>query len=162
MQRYVWGSTQENRTENDFYFKVAIENFKIAGVSEKVEVIVGPASKSLASLHPEVPFDLVFIDADKESNLTYFTEAKRLVKPGGVIVSGSSWILMSWSLINDHQIVDNVVRYGRVSDPSNTEPATEGVRQLLRFLKDDKEVEATTIATVGVRGFDGFIYAVRN
>lgn len=50
------------------------------------QVIVGPAADSLAQLHPTVPFDLIFIDADKEGNLTYFTEAKRLVRKGGVIV----------------------------------------------------------------------------
>lgn len=49
--------------------------------------MVGPAIKSLAALDPEVPFDFIFIDADKPSNLAYFTQAKRLVKKGGVIVN---------------------------------------------------------------------------
>jgi len=97
----------------------------------------------LAQLHPEHPFDLVFIDADKPSNLIYFTEAKRLVRPGGVI------------------IVDNVVRYGRVADPEYSDDNVEGVRKLLRALKDDKDVEATTIGTVGEKGYDGFIYVIR-
>ncbi|KDR77065.1 hypothetical protein GALMADRAFT_225200 [Galerina marginata CBS 339.88] len=128
---------------NPHHAKVAEENFKLAGYSDQITVIVGPAAQSLAQLHPEQPFDLVFIDADKPSNLIYLTEAKRLVRPGGVI------------------IVDNVVRYGRVADPGYSDDNVEGVRKLLRALKDDKEVEATTISTVGEKGYDGFIYAIR-
>jgi len=128
---------------NPHHAKVAQENFKLAGFADQISVIVGSAAESLAQLHPESPFDLVFVDADKPSNLIYFTEAKRLVRPGGVI------------------IVDNVVRYGRVADPEYSDDNVEGVRKLLHALKDDKDVEATTIGTVGEKGYDGFIYAIR-
>ena len=57
--------------------------------------------------------------------------------------------------------MDNVVRYGRVADPSNNEPATLGVRKLLEHLKNDKNVDTTAISTVGEKGWDGFIYAIR-
>ncbi|KAF9556839.1 O-methyltransferase family 3 protein [Agrocybe pediades] len=128
---------------NPHHAKVAEENFKAAGVADKIKVIVGPAADSLATLHPDPPFDLAFVDADKPSNLTYFQESKRLVRPGGVI------------------IVDNVVRYGRVADPTQSDANVEGVRNLLKAIKDDTEVEATTIGTVGEKGYDGFIYAIR-
>ena len=59
------------------------------------------------------------------------------------------------------QIVDNVVRHGRVSDPENNESGTLGTRKLLEYLKADKNVDATTIATVGEKGWDGFLYAIR-
>lgn len=49
--------------------------------------MIGRAVDSLATLEPSPPFDLVFIDADKPSNLDYFIHAKRLLRPGGVIVS---------------------------------------------------------------------------
>lgn len=73
--------------------KVAQANVNHAGVSSKVKILVGPAIDSLAKMRPDAPFDLAFIDADKESNLAYFKEAKRLVKKGGVVVraSFSSW-----------------------------------------------------------------------
>ena len=57
--------------------------------------------------------------------------------------------------------MDNVVRYGRVADLTQSDANIEGVRNLLNSLKDDKDVEATTIGTVGEKGYDGFIYAVR-
>ncbi|KAJ3771120.1 O-methyltransferase family 3 protein [Lentinula raphanica] len=130
---------------NETHAKVARENLANAGLEEKCKVILGPAYDSMISLQPETPFDLVFIDADKKSNVKYFTEAKRLVKKGGVI------------------IVDNMVEYGNVSDLELVNPSgwTVGVRELLMHLKEDREVEATTIATVGERGFDGFLFAVR-
>ncbi|KAJ3919618.1 S-adenosyl-L-methionine-dependent methyltransferase [Lentinula edodes] len=128
---------------NETHAKVAGENFAKAGLGDKCEVILGPAYESMIGLRPKIPFDLVFIDADKRSYPKYFAEAKRLVKKGGVI------------------IVDNVVRYGQVNDMSVNDPDTVGIRELLAYIKQDKEVEATTIATVGERAFDGFLYAIR-
>lgn len=54
------------------------------------------------------------------------------------------------------------MRYGRVADPNAHDDNIEGVRNLLRGMKDDPEIDATTIGTVGEKGYDGFIYAVRN
>ena len=67
--------------------KVATENLTTAGLIHKVNVILGPAAQTLETLSPTpTPFDLVFIDADKEGNTTYFKHAKRLLRKGGVIV----------------------------------------------------------------------------
>lgn len=55
-----------------------------------------------------------------------------------------------------------MVRFGRVADPQESDPNIEGVRLLLNGLKGDTDVDATTIATVDEKGYDGFIYAIRN
>jgi len=125
------------------YADVARTNLDHAGVGFKVKIMLGPAAETLSKLPSNQPFDFAFIDADKTGNLTYFLEAKRLVRKGGVI------------------IVDNVVRGGRVADPAEKHPSCEGVRRLLEHLKTDKEVDCTTIGTVGEKGYDGFLYAVR-
>lgn len=80
--------------------KVAGANFVRAGVSERVELRVGPALQSLAALSAENagPFDLIFIDADKPNNPNYLSWAMRLSRPGTVI------------------ICDNVIREGAVLD----------------------------------------------
>lgn len=59
------------------------------------------------------------------------------------------------------QIVDNMVRNGAVADPDVNDDGVLGVRKLLDIVKDDAEVDATTITTLGDRGYDGFLYAVR-
>lgn len=53
------------------------------------------------------------------------------------------------------------MRWGRVSDPSYTDDNVEGVRRLLRAIKGDKEVDSTTLAMTGEKGYDGFLYAIR-
>ncbi|KAL0568815.1 O-Methyltransferase, partial [Marasmius crinis-equi] len=139
----------------DKHAKVARENLNTAGadVSDRVEIIVGSAHESLAQLKPEPqPFDLVFIDADEDHILTYYAEGKRLVRSGGVIICGFA---------SESAIVNNMVRRGGVSDPSNEEPANLKNRELLSRLKEDAEVEATTIGTAGVKGYDGFTYIVK-
>ncbi|KAI0093617.1 O-methyltransferase family 3 protein [Irpex rosettiformis] len=118
---------------------VARANFEHASVSSKIDIIVGSATETLPKLQTE-PFDLVFIDADKESNAIYYKEARRLTRPGSVI------------------IVDNVVRNGRTADPELSTPDVVGVRTLLQAIKEDEGVEVTTIATVGEKHYDGFTY----
>ena len=67
--------------------RVATENITTAGLIHKVDIILGPAAETLETLSPTpTSFDLVFIDADKQGNVTYFKHAKRLVRKGGVIV----------------------------------------------------------------------------
>ncbi|CAE6503612.1 unnamed protein product [Rhizoctonia solani] len=125
--------------------QVARKNIELAGLSNRIEVKVGPAAETLPTLGPDHSFDFAFIDADKESNPIYFKEAQRLVKPGGVV------------------IVDNVVRKGRVGDENIKEEkdsSVKGVRELLRYVQSQHTVEATTIATVGDKGHDGFMYAI--
>jgi predicted O-methyltransferase YrrM len=70
---------------------VARANLADAGFKEpQVEVRVGPALDTLRALHADMPFDLMFVDADKTSNTEYVKEGKRLVRSGGVIVSAFS------------------------------------------------------------------------
>ncbi len=111
-------------------------------MKNKVKITIGPATQSLLDIKPNCGFDLAFIDADKQSNVEYFVQAKRLVRNGGVI------------------IVDNVVRNGRVADPVQSDPSIEGVRRLLEYIQKDLTVEATTLGTVGEKGYDGFLYAI--
>lgn len=59
------------------------------------------------------------------------------------------------------QIVDNVVRDGKVADPEQKGSRVEGVRRLLELIKADPEVSATTISTVGEKGYDGFTFALK-
>lgn len=50
------------------------------------------------------------------------------------------------------------MRGGKVGDPSVEGEFVDGVRSLLKLIKEDDGVEATTIGTVGEKGYDGFTY----
>lgn len=119
--------------------EVARANIAHAGLGDRVEIRVAPAIETLPTL--QGPFDLAFIDADKESNAAYFDHAVRLSRPGGII------------------IVDNVVRDGRVIDPQGNAQA-QGVRRMMDTIHADARVSATAVQTVGVKGYDGFLMAV--
>ncbi|KIY46133.1 S-adenosyl-L-methionine-dependent methyltransferase [Fistulina hepatica ATCC 64428] len=128
---------------NPKHAEVARKNLEIAGLSKKVTVVVGPAIDNLKELSSESKFDMAFIDADRESFAAYFTEAKRLVRSGGVI------------------FVDNVVLGGAVAGLSHAMRGVEGVRDMLETLPADTEVECTVVGTTTSRGYDGFLYAIR-
>jgi predicted O-methyltransferase YrrM len=116
--------------------ELARRHLTAAGVAERVDLRVGPAAESLATLTGF--FDLIFIDADKPSNPVYLREALRLSRPGTVIFA------------------DNVVRDGQVADPESTDPRVHGVRRFLAMVAADPRLEATALQTVGAKGWDGF------
>ncbi len=123
--------------------EVARANVARAGLERRVEIRVGRALDTLPKLAAEGagPFDLVFIDADKPSIPEYFDWALKLARPGTLIV------------------VDNVVRDGEVIDPHGDE-SVQGVRRFHKRLADEPRVSATTIQTVGSKGYDGFTLAL--
>lgn len=72
--------------------EVARRNFALAGLADRVEVRVGPALDTLPTLVTEPPFDLVFIDADKESYPHYLDWALRLTRPGAAILAHNVYL----------------------------------------------------------------------
>ena len=124
--------------------QVARANLERAGLAERVEVMVGEASRSLARLASEAvaPFDMVFVDADKEGYPDYLEWSVRLSHPGTVIVA------------------DNVVRAGALLDPDHAHPLVRAVRRFAELLAADERLEATIIQTVGSKGYDGMAVAV--
>ncbi len=123
--------------------EVATRNIARAGLDKIVEVRVGPALESLPKLADEnpAPFDLVFIDADKANNPHYVDWALRLTSTGSLI------------------IVDNVVRGGRVADPTDTAPDIQGTRAAIELIGSHPRLSGTAIQTVGAKGYDGFALA---
>lgn len=67
--------------------EVVRETWRRAGVADRAEVRVGPALETLPGLVSEAPFDLIFIDADKDAYPDYLSWAIRLARPGSVIVA---------------------------------------------------------------------------
>jgi len=124
--------------------KVARANIEHAGLSSIVELRLGPALESLLQLHAEgaPPFDFIFIDADKQNIPGYLEWSLRFSRPGTVIIT------------------DNVVREGAVIDSQDPDPRVQGVRRFFEMIAADSRIEATTLQTVGSKGYDGFTLAV--
>jgi predicted O-methyltransferase YrrM len=124
--------------------EVARANIERAGLSSVVQLRLGPALESLSQLHKEgaKPFDLIFIDADKENITAYLEQSLRLSRPGTVIV------------------IDNVIRDGAVINPEDPDPRVQGVRRFFQKLAADPRLDATALQTVGSKGHDGFALAI--
>ncbi|CAN5397575.1 O-methyltransferase [soil metagenome] len=126
--------------------ELAAANIARAGLSGVVDIRLGRAVETLAAIHEEggAPYDMIFIDADKASIPEYFNWALRLSRPGSLI------------------LVDNVIRNGAVIDATSTDPNIIGVRRFNEMLAVESRVTATTIQTVGSKGYDGMTFAIVN
>jgi len=124
--------------------EIAQRNLDNAGLADRVELRVGPASEWLAALVAEGsgPFDFIFIDADKAGYPDYIQWSLKLSRPGTVIVA------------------DNVVRDGKVIDPDNPDPNIQGVRRFTELVAKEPRLSTTVLQTVGAKGYDGFAIAV--
>jgi predicted O-methyltransferase YrrM len=123
---------------------VARKNIAAAALADKVTVVTGLAADSLRDMigKRSAPFDFIFIDADKTSNPDYLELTLQLARPGTLIVA------------------DNVVRSGRVADPSNDEPDVTGIRRYFDMLGTAPGIDSTAVQTVGIKGWDGFAISI--
>jgi len=124
--------------------QVAQQNIQRAGLSDRVEIRIGAAVDSLRQMiqSGEAPFDLIFIDADKESYPQYLELTLQLSRSGTTILA------------------DNVVREGEVINPNSEDSRVQGVREFCQLLARQPNVEATALQTVGSKGYDGFAMIV--
>jgi predicted O-methyltransferase YrrM len=123
---------------------LARRNIAEAGLGQVIDMREEDALDALGRLDREgpKPFDFIFIDADKERIPEYYEASLGLSRPGTLV------------------IVDNVIRDGAVIDAESVDARIQGVRRFHETLTHDDRVEATTIQTVGVKGYDGFTMAL--
>ncbi len=124
--------------------EVAWRNVNRAGLGDRVDIRIGMAIDTLDAMieENEAPFDLVFIDADKPSNVDYLESAIAMSRPGTTI------------------IVDNVIREGQVLDPESDDPRVIGTRALFEAVAAEPRLSATAVQTVGSKKWDGFLLAI--
>lgn len=135
---------------NPEWKELAEEHFKRASIHDRVRVVLGAAKDVLRNLREEVssgsrePFDFVFIDADKQQSVLYFTTILDLVRPRTPI------------------FFDNVVRQARLADEeaAKSDARVQGVRDLIEYAGKSDRVEATVIQTVSAKEYDGFMLAL--
>ena len=123
------------------YTAIARRYGKEAGVADRIDLRLGPATETLARLlgtDGPASQDLAFIDADKSSYDAYYEACLQLVRPGGIIT------------------IDNVLWSGKVADPAVKDRDTAALRALNLKIRDDRRVDAIVL-TVG----DGLTLARR-
>ena len=131
---------------SEHHAAVAQKNIVRAGLDAIVDIRIGKALDLLPEIEKEAtgPFDMIFIDADKEPYTEYFQWALRLSRQGTLIVA------------------DNVIREGKVLDENSTDEMVKGVQRFNSMLAKNTAVTATIIQTVGSKDHDGMAIAVVN
>ena len=109
------------------YTAVARRYWARAGVSDRIELRLGPALETVEALTAEPPFDMAFIDADKESYEAYYERVLGVMRPGGLVC------------------IDNVLWAGRVADPANRAESTEAIRRLNGKIHGDDRVTVSIV-----------------
>ncbi len=115
---------------------LAQQAYAEAGVTGRVRSLLGPALHMLPKL-ADASYDIVFVDALKSEYPDYLEHAKRLLRPGGVLVA------------------DNVLWGGRVADPLIDDVNTEGLRMFNDAVTEDPDFSGL-ILPIG----DGILVAV--
>lgn len=130
------------------YLEVARASFAMAKVSDKIEIRHGSARQSLLDLiaekeqNKQAPFDLIFIDADKENNPLYLRLCLQVSRSGTVIIA------------------DNVVRDGKLITASDKAPNIRGIRSYYQALQENPLLDSTAIQTMGSKGWDGLAISI--
>jgi caffeoyl-CoA O-methyltransferase len=115
---------------NEEFTAVARRHWERAGVADKIELHLRPATETLDQLLAEGragTFDLAFIDADKSNYASYYERALELLRPGGAI------------------LIDNVLWHGKIIDDEAQDPDTLALRELNRELRDDARIDLALI-----------------
>jgi caffeoyl-CoA O-methyltransferase len=114
---------------NEEWAGIARRYFEQAGLTERIDLRLGPALDTLRAMPATKPFDFAFIDADKVGYLDYYEETLRLLRPGGLAM------------------IDNVLRGGRVVDPDPDDEGDRVVVELNTRIAADQRVD---VAMLGV------------
>ena len=112
------------------YTDVALRAWAAAGVANRVELRLAPATETLDALLADGgagSFDMAFIDADKDNYAAYYERCLQLVRPGGLIA------------------IDNVLWSGRVVDPANQDESTVAIRDLNAAIASDERVDVAMV-----------------
>ncbi|ORJ60023.1 O-methyltransferase [Mycobacterium simiae] len=121
--------------------EVARANLQQAGVADRVQVVVGPALETLPTVSG-APFDMVFVDADKENYVAYLEWAVKLTRPGALIV------------------LDNVIREGAILTPETADARAQATRRTLQVMGEHPRLDTAVLQTVGAKRWDGFAIAL--
>lgn len=109
---------------------IAQKYWEKAGVAEKIELRLGPASETLDKLLQENQantFDFIFIDADKKGYDNYYEKSLQLLRSGGLI------------------LLDNMLQQGRVAEKNSQDETVVAIQKLNEKIHHDSRVELSLL-----------------
>ncbi len=129
---------------NPIHARVAEKNLSQYNFPGDVKILVGDALQLIDEmvLANTEPFDLIFIDADKEGYADYLNRVINLSRPGTLIIA------------------DNVVRNGKIIEQNSQDSSVLGIQRFNQELINNPRLTASTLQTVGARSHDGFTFIV--
>jgi caffeoyl-CoA O-methyltransferase len=129
---------------NPHHAEVAENNLAQFNFQGDVKILVGDALQLIDEmiLSKAKPFDLIFIDADKEGYANYLNRVVRISRPGTLIIA------------------DNVVRNGKIIEKNSQDSSVLGIQEFNQELISNPSLIASTLQTVGARSYDGFTFIV--
>lgn len=129
---------------NPVHAEVAQENLSRFNFKSEIEIRIGDAQQLIDELilSKAEPFDLIFIDADKEGYADYLNRVVKISRPGTLIIA------------------DNVVRNGRIIEENSQDSSVLGIQRFNQALISNPRLTASTLQTVGARSYDGFTFIV--
>jgi predicted O-methyltransferase YrrM len=113
---------------NDDWTSIAREYWKRAGLSDAIELRLGPAADSLAAIPEQPTYDFAYIDADKPGYRTYVELLHPRLRANGLIA------------------VDNVLWGGRVADSSVDDDNTKAIREFNDAMAADDRWDTQLLA----------------
>ena len=109
---------------SDEFLPIAQRYWKMAGVSNKIDSIIGDGVEVMQSfIDRQYFFDLIFIDADKDNYPNYYELSLPLLRPNGIV------------------IIDNMLWHGDVADDTKTDKQTRTIRNLNQSIQSDERVD---------------------
>ncbi|HEY4410125.1 MAG TPA: class I SAM-dependent methyltransferase [Acidimicrobiia bacterium] len=99
---------------------IAREAWAKAGVADRVELRIGPALDTLASLPDDEVFDLAFVDADKANYTNYYEALLPRLRPGGLLLVDNT--LWGGAVLDDKDRTDDTVAIRALNDHIAADP----------------------------------------
>ncbi len=112
---------------SDSWTAIGKPHWEKAGVAHKIDLRIAPALETITALPKSEPFDLAFIDADKQGYLEYYEGLLPRMRKDGII------------------LVDNVLWGGSVADPSVSNPDANAIRSFNDRVAGDERVECVML-----------------
>ncbi|MEE8836298.1 MAG: O-methyltransferase [Eubacteriales bacterium] len=131
-----YGSPESHITTIESYEKripVARENFRLAGVEDRITLLAGDAAEILPRLTES--YDLIFLDAAKGQYIRWLPDLRKRMRPGSVLIADN--VLQEGDIIESHYLVErrNRTIYKRM-------------REFLRAVEDDPGLD-TCVLPIG-------------